>query len=369
MHLLFVDPLRRYGAETSSVEPLGGTQSAVTHLALALARAGVAVTVANRRATDVVESGVEWANLAAAQAHFAAFLAARNVSHLIAVNAANIATVRPKVAWRCAWLLWNQHWIDQPALAPLGQPGVRDLWDAVISVSEFHHAGMARAFGLESRRHFTLRNAMSPHFEHLFQDFDDFRSQRAARIGHRFIYTSTPFRGLDVLLEAWKLLGPPPDWSCTVVSGMSLYQSADSRFDGLLAQARALPSMRHIEPVGQRSLAKLCAEQDFWAYPCTWTETSCISALEALAAGLYPLTTNLGPLPETLGGFGTQLAADGSDLAQRWVAAAREQVAARDADRDAWLGRIWEQRVRLLRECTWEHRAREWMARLASLAQ
>lgn len=223
--------------------------------------------MANRRATDVVESGVEWANLAAAQAHFAAFLAARNVSHLIAVNAANIATLRPKVAWRCAWLLWNQHWIDQPALAPLGNPGVRDLWDAVISVSEFHHAGMAHAFGLESHRHFTLRNAMSPHFEHLFQDFDDFRSQRAARIGRRFIYTSTPFRGLDVLLEAWTLLGPPPDWSCTVVSGMSLYQSADSRFDGLLAQARALPSVRHIEPVGQRTLAKALRRTGFLGLP------------------------------------------------------------------------------------------------------
>jgi glycosyltransferase involved in cell wall biosynthesis len=340
----------------------------VTYLALALARAGIGVTVANRRTEDVVQDDVEWASLAAAQARFAEFLAARNVTHLIIVNAANVAALRPKVAWRCAWLLWNHHWTDQPSLAPLADPVVRGQWDAVISVSEFHRAGMARAFGLDPTRHFTLRNAASPHFERLFRDFGDFRSARMTRKGPRFIYTSTPFRGLDVLVEAWRLLGPPPEWACTVVSGMSLYGSADARFDALLAQADALPSMRCLEPIGQRMLARLCAEQDFWAYPCTWTETSCISAIEAVAAGLYPLTTDRGALPETLAGFGVQIATDGTDLARRWAAAAREQVVARDHDRDAWLARIWEHRARVLNEWTWERRAQEWIAQLAPLS-
>jgi glycosyltransferase involved in cell wall biosynthesis len=368
LHLLFVDPLRTYGAETSTAQPLGGTQSAVTYLALALAQDGVGVTVANRRTTDVTEGGVEWVSLAGAQARFAAFLAARSVTHLVVVNAPGVAALRSKVAWRCNWLLWNHHWIDQPGVAPLADAGLRSQWDAVISVSEFHHAGMARAFGLEPSRHFMLRNAVSPHFERLFRDFEDFRATRAARTADRFIYTSAPYRGLDVLMEAWKLSGPPPDWSCTVVSGMSLYQTEDARFDSLLAEASALASMRCIEPVGQRALAQLCVEHDFWAYPCTQTETSCISAAEALAAGLYPLTTDRGALPETLGGFGTQTAADGADLARRWGAGAREQAALRDSDRDAWLGRIWEHRTRVLREWTWGHRAREWIEQLGSLA-
>ncbi len=40
-----------------------------------------------------------------------------------------------------------------------------------------------------------------------------------------------------------------------------------------------------------------------FAYPCIWEETSCISALEAMASGLYCVTTNYGALYETCGEF------------------------------------------------------------------
>jgi glycosyltransferase involved in cell wall biosynthesis len=40
-----------------------------------------------------------------------------------------------------------------------------------------------------------------------------------------------------------------------------------------------------------------------FAYPCIWEETSCISALEAMAAGLYCVTTNYGALYETCAEF------------------------------------------------------------------
>ena len=118
---------------------------------------------------------------------------------------------------------------------------------------------------------------------------------------------------------------------------MSLYQTDDTRYDALLAQANQQSSMRCKEPMVQRALAQLCAEHDFWAYPCTQTETSCSSAVEALAAGLYPLTTDRGALAETLGGFGMQIAAEGPDLAGRSGTGARERVALGNADRDGWL--------------------------------
>src|SRR5215831_5480975 len=75
-----------------------------------------------------------------------------------------------------------------------------------------------------------------------------------------------------------------------------------------------------------RPSSRACAEHDFWAYPCTWIETSCISALEAIAAGLYPLTTHLGALPETLEGFASFVVHAGPGLASRWTRAVREQV-------------------------------------------
>jgi glycosyltransferase involved in cell wall biosynthesis len=40
-----------------------------------------------------------------------------------------------------------------------------------------------------------------------------------------------------------------------------------------------------------------------FAYPSIWEETFCISAVEAMAAGLYMFTTNYGALYETCAEF------------------------------------------------------------------
>ncbi len=220
MKILFLDPLGSYGARTCADEPLGGTQSAVTYLALALARAGVGVMVANRRADDVLEERIAWRNLARMQQRFAATLHDEGVTHLVVVSSANLSALRPRIAWNGPWILWNHHWTDQPSLAALGDPAVRDGWDAVVSVSATHHAGMERAFQLRPERHWIMRNALGPHFARLFADWDEFRLQREHRATTRFVYTSTPFRGLDVLAAAWGDLGARRHWSCTVVSGM-----------------------------------------------------------------------------------------------------------------------------------------------------
>ena len=47
-----------------------------------------------------------------------------------------------------------------------------------------------------------------------------------------------------------------------------------------------------------------------FAYPSIWPETSCISAIESMAAGCEIVTTNLGALYETCTPFGTIVSFD-----------------------------------------------------------
>ena len=148
---------------------------------------------------------------------------------------------------------------------------------------------------------------------------------------------------------------------------MQLYGQSDAAFESLFARLAETPGMTRLEPMGQAALARILAEHDFWGYPCTFTETSCISALEAVAAGLYPVTTELGALPETLGGCGTFVSL-GDTLVERWCAAAIDQARIRDADRVAWLHARWMQHERIVRDWNWDRRAREWIACLERVA-
>ena len=119
----------------------------------------------------------------------------------------------------------------------------------------------------------------------------------------KIIHHCTPWRGLNVLLLAMQMV-KNKDITLDVYSSCDVYGSAFSdhhkkEFEPLFEQAKELPNVNYIGYKPNEYILKHMTDYDLFVYPCIFEETFCVSALEALSAGLHVITTNFGALPET----------------------------------------------------------------------
>jgi glycosyltransferase involved in cell wall biosynthesis len=96
-------------------------------------------------------------------------------------------------------------------------------------------------------------------------------------------------------------------YSSTEVYGKSFYDQSNSLYQGLFDQAKQLPNVNYIGYKPNEYIKEHLHEYDIFAYPNIWEETFCISAVEAMAAGLYMITTDYGALYETCAEFSTYI--------------------------------------------------------------
>lgn len=117
-------------------------------------------------------------------------------------------------------------------------------------------------------------------------------------------YTSTPQRGLEILVPVFKFLAARfPDIHLHVYSSFKLYgwEDADKQFEPLYNEIREHPQMTYHGFVPNAELKEALNGYHIWAYPSIWLETSCRAMLEAMSAGLVCVHPNFGALPETSG--------------------------------------------------------------------
>jgi UDP-glucose:(glucosyl)LPS alpha-1,2-glucosyltransferase len=127
----------------------------------------------------------------------------------------------------------------------------------------------------------------------------------------KLIFHPTPWRGLNVMLAAMQLVTNPlvslDVYSSCEVYGSSFKEANDKHYQGLYDQAKQLPNVNYIGYKPNEYIKENLHNYHIFAYPNIWEETFCISALEAMAAGLYTITTNHGALFETCAEFSTYI--------------------------------------------------------------
>lgn len=120
----------------------------------------------------------------------------------------------------------------------------------------------------------------------------------------RLVYTSTPQRGLDILVAVFEMLAKNrSDIHLDVFSSFKIYgwDDADIQFEPLYDKIRNHPQMTYHGFVPNDTLREHLNAAHIFAYPSTWIETSCRAMLEAMSAGLVCVHPNFGALPETSG--------------------------------------------------------------------
>lgn len=120
----------------------------------------------------------------------------------------------------------------------------------------------------------------------------------------KLIYTSTPWRGLDVLIEAFKLLNRTDIeldvYSSTVIYGKDFLKN---KFDWLFDKCRLTKGVNYKGYAVNKAVRRALQHAHIFAYPSVFEETSCLAAIEAGAAGCRIVTTDYGALKETCGDY------------------------------------------------------------------
>jgi glycosyltransferase involved in cell wall biosynthesis len=140
---------------------------------------------------------------------------------------------------------------------------------------------------------------------------------------HKCVFSSSPDRGLQPLLDMWpRIREQVPTATLHIFYGWDNWEKV-AKINGDRAQLAQIANLKHLAGtlpgvtlrgrVSQEELAQEFLSAGVWTYPTWFWETSCITAMEAQAAGLHIVTSHLAALVETVGDRGVLLRADNPD--------------------------------------------------------
>ena len=190
-------------------------------------------------------------------------------------------------------VVWMHHDVNQQWVQWCKDKALVETVDCFVFVSNWQKQRYLDTFGLPPQRCVVLRHALDINPET--------RRWEGGPI-LRCAYTSTPFRGLSVLLDAWERVSPT-NAELHIWSSMKLYLDDDRPYEHLYARAQSLRGVIYHGLAPNPELRAALRTMHFLTYPSTFAETACLAAIEAMAAGCRLIVPDLGALPETAAGF------------------------------------------------------------------
>ena len=192
-------------------------------------------------------------------------------------------------------ILWQKNSWDQPNLQNFFRNKDRhNEYDWYVFNSHWNYEKFRYFFDIPTEKCIVIKNGM-----------DKFPQRKIYKKGDpiKLIHHCTPWRGLNVLLRAMQEIKNPniilDVYSSSQVYGDEFKKRNEDHFKDLYEQAEKLPNVNYIGYKPNEYILEKMPSYDMFVYPSIFEETSCASALEALASGVHVITNNFGALYET----------------------------------------------------------------------
>jgi glycosyltransferase involved in cell wall biosynthesis len=235
------------------------------------------------------------------------------------------------IAWRSPWFFETKLkarksylWLhDVMAVEEFTPERLKNL-DKVIVLSEYHRSLFPNipddkiflsANGIDTEE-FDMKMTVSSSDVDMTKDNPSQLKQiEIPRDPHKIIYQSSHTRGLSNLLDIWPSIKVEvPDATLYVMYGWNSFIAVNRDhpermewMERMQQRIAMLDGVTDLGKVSQEEVVKHTLSAGIWAYPTTFPEISCITAMKAQAGGAVPVVNKFAALKETvIAGVGTE---------------------------------------------------------------
>ncbi len=329
-----------FDEEIYKTKPLGGSETALVQMAKYLKEfTGRNVKVFNmRQDTLIAESGVE-------------YISNTKLNEYLSKNLPRI-----HIAWRHNIKLTNAPtylWCHDLTTATVEH---QQNFDKIICLSDFHKNYVMAKQKVPVEKIWVSRNGITP---------EKFDFERKLKNPNKVVWMSSPDRGLErSILIMDRCREAYPNLELHVYYGLdNLYKyglgALAEKLKGMMAERSWIKYHGFTE---QSQMYRDVSDAVLWLHPCNFIETFCITALEMLILGVFPVTRRLGALANTLAEAESK---DQCIMLDHDCVTEKEYELYTEATLKALEGKLWEKVDLDLDKHDWKSVAKEWIKEMS----
>jgi len=250
-------------------------------------------------------------------------------------------------------ILWMQHFVNQDEAKNLGSKDYVNKLDYIVFNSNWNFEKYQYQFKIPESKSLVIKNAIEKISLH-----------EKPKDKINLIYHTTPWRGLVHLLKIFKNLNLDNVelnvCSSTTIYGKKFHSILGKKYENIFNECKDTKNVNYLGFVNNQEIIKLLKKMHIYSFPSIWPETSCISAIESMAAGCQVVTTNLGALYETCSHFGTFVGFDRNfeNLEKKYAETLNESIKNYWSEENQKKLKLQQETINLT--YSWDKRSAEW---------